>query len=104
MAKFKFTLGALPDFKLPVSFNMPNGEEGRIVFTVKHKTAAEIQELFQKGAGDKDFVMELAVGWDIADDEFNEENVERLINYYPGSMLALTQAYMKALAGQRVKN
>lgn len=31
MAKFNFVLGQLPDFKLPVTFTMPNGEDATII-------------------------------------------------------------------------
>lgn len=37
MAKFKLKIAPMPDFKLPVKFKLPNGEEATIVFTVKHK-------------------------------------------------------------------
>ena len=105
MAKFKLTLGALPDFKLPVKFTMPNGEEAKIVFTVKHVKANEIQDLYasEKAISDVEMITKLAVGWDL-EEEFNEENVKELISYFPASALALTGTYLAALAGQRVKN
>lgn len=104
MAKMKLTLGPLPDFKLPVKFVLPDGNEQDIVFTVKHKKSSEIQELYQKeGIKDPEFITSIASGWDL-DDEFNEENAKLLIEYYPGAALALMGAYLGALAGQRVKN
>lgn len=103
-SKFKLTLGPLPDFKLPVEVVLPNGESGKIVFTVRHKKASEIQELFGKGnAQDIEFLQSLATGWDL-DEEFNEDNMKQLIDLYPGFVVALTTSYLKALAGQRVKN
>lgn len=105
MAKFKLTLGALPNFKLPVKFTMPNGEEAKIVFTVKHVKANEIQDLYasENAISDVEMITKLAVGWDLGE-EFNEENVKELISYFPASALALTGTYLAALAGQRVKN
>ena len=105
MAKFKLTLGALPDFKLPVKFTMPNGEEAKIVFTVKHIKASEIQDLYasENSISDVEMITKLAVNWDL-EEEFNEENIKELISYYPASALALTGTYLAALAGQRVKN
>lgn len=104
-AKFKITLGALPDFTLPVKFNMPNGEEGVIRFKVKHVPSNEVQELYERDdIRDHDFIMEIASGWDIEGEEFNKENVEKLVRYYPAAALALTGTYLQALAGQRVKN
>lgn len=104
MAKVKFTLGALPNFKLPVKFVMPDGEEAKIVFTVKHLPADEVQEMYESNdVKDKDLIMRLAVGWDV-EDEFNEENAKKLVKYYPSAALALTSTYIQALAGIRVKN
>lgn len=104
MAKIKLTLGPLPDFKLPVSFVMPDGNEQQIIFTVKHKPASEVHEMYKKeGIKDADFIMLLATDWDV-EDEFNKENAARLVDYYPGAALALMSAYLGALAGQRVKN
>lgn len=104
MAKFKLTLGPLPDFILPVKFVMPNGEEYTIRFKVKHRSSEEIQEIYaREKVTDAQFITELATGWDL-EEEFNEENIETLIRYYPGVALALTQNYIKALAGQRAKN
>lgn len=103
MAKMKLTLGPLPDFKLPVNFVMPDGSEQKIIFTVKHKKATEVQELYRKeGVKDFDFIMNIATGWDL-EEEFNHENAKLLVDYYPGSALALVQSYLGALAGQRVK-
>lgn len=105
MAKFKLTLGALPNFKLPVSFLMPNGDEAKIVFTVKHRKASEIQALYNddKGISDVQMITELAVGWDL-DEEFNDENVKELLDLFPAAALSLTGSYLQALAGHRVKN
>lgn len=104
MAKFKLTIGPMPDFKLPVKFTLPNGEEARIVFTVKHKKAAEIQELYKREEmKDHEFITAIASGWDLEDD-FTPENIAALVDYYPASALALMGSYLGALAGQRVKN
>ncbi|QEG05024.1 tail length tape measure protein [Shigella phage JK16] len=105
MAKMKLTLGPLPDFKLPVSFVLPNGDEQVIIFTVRHKKASEIHERYtaEKPMSDVEMITFLASGWDL-EDEFNEENVAKLLDYYPSASLSLTGHYMKALAGQRVKN
>ena len=105
MAKMKITLKPLPDFKLPVTFNMPDGEQGEIVFTVRHIKAKEVQALYESSevVSDADFIMKLATGWDL-EEEFNAENAAELVSLYPGAALALTGSYLSALAGQRVKN
>ena len=102
---FKVNLSErLPDFPLNVKFNMPNGVEAEIKFTVKHRTGSEIQELYaREEIKDSEFITEIASGWDLAD-EFNDANAKILVDKFPASALALTQAYMAALAGLRVKN
>ena len=103
-AKFKLTLAPLPDFNLPVFFQMPNGERAEVGFKVRHIMASEVQALYQQeGVKDSDFILKVATGWNL-DEEFNEENAIKLIGFYPAAAIALTQAYLSALAGQRAKN
>ncbi|GCG54011.1 hypothetical protein BvCms16BK_04659 [Escherichia coli] len=45
---------------------------------------------------------EICSGWNL-EEEFNDENIEELVSLFPASVLALTNAYMQALAGQRAK-
>lgn len=105
MAKFK--LKPVDDFKLPIDFNMPNGEQARIVFTVKHKRAKDIGALFSATGDDKtsdeSFVMNIATGWDLEED-FNLDNVREAVEFFPGMVVEFTRAYMNALAGVRAKN
>lgn len=103
MAKFKLTLGRLPDFKLPVKFIMPNGDEAKIVYTVRHMKADEVQKLYDGETKDGEFIMSIATAWDL-EEEFTLENVQELISLYPAATIALTSTYIGALAGQRVKN
>lgn len=104
MAKFKLTIGPMPDFKLPVKFKLPNGQDATIVFTVRHKKATEVQEMYaRENLKDFEFITDVASGWDL-EEEFNEENVSALVDYYPAAALSLMGSYLGALAGQRVKN
>lgn len=105
MSKMKLTIGPLPDFKLPVKFAMPNGEDQTIIFTVRHRKTSEIHERYTSDTpmSDVEMITFLASGWNL-DDEFNEENIKQLLDYYPATAIGLTSSYMKALAGQRVKN
>ena len=104
MAKFKLSLAALPDFKLPVKFKLANDQDVEVIFTVKHKKTSELQELLQKKElSTKELIMAIASDWDL-EEEYNEDNVNEFLDLFPSSTVALTTAYMKALAGQRVKN
>lgn len=94
----------LPDFPITVKFQLPNGVEAEIKFTAKHRSASEIQSLYaREDVKDHEFITEIASGWDL-EDEFNQENAKKLVDQFPASALALTQSYMAALAGVRVKN
>lgn len=103
MANMKVTLGRLPDFPLPVEFNMPNGETATITFKVRHMKASEMQEMYSSERSDSEMITYIATGWNLPE-EFNDENAKELVDLYPGAALALAGAYLGALAGQRVKN
>lgn len=104
MAKFKLSLTALPDFKLPVKFKLANDQDVEVIFTVKHKKTSELQELLSKeNLSTKELIMTIASDWDL-EEEYNEDNVNEFSDLFPASTVALTTAYMQALAGQRVKN
>lgn len=105
MAKMKLTLARLPDFPLPVVVTLPNGDEAHMTFKVKHVSATEFQELYsaERVVSDHELIMNLASGWNL-EDEFNEENAKKLVSFYPNAALVLASSYLKALAGQRVKN
>lgn len=103
MAKFKLKIGALPDFKLNVPFLLPDGRDCDINFIVRHKKSSEVEELFDKGANNLEFINFLCTGWDL-EEEFNDENILELCALYPSIPLMLPQEYFKALAGYRAKN
>lgn len=104
MAKFKLSLAALPDFKLPVKFKLANDQDVEVIFTVKHKKTSELQELLSKeNLSKKELIMAIASDWDL-EEEYNEDNVNEFSDLFPASTVALTTAYMQALTGQRVKN
>lgn len=104
MAKFKLSLAALPDFKLPVTFQMANGDDAQVVLTVKHKKSSELQEILQReNLSTTDIFKEICTDWDL-EEEYNDENVAEFASLFPASVLALTTEYMRALAGQRAKS
>ena len=104
MAKFNLSLKALPDFKLPVKFQLANGEDAEVVLTVKHKKSSELQEILNReNFSTKELINEICSDWDL-EEPFNDENVDEFANLFPGAVPSLMDSYMKALAGQRVKN
>jgi len=105
MAKPKFNLSANPTFKAKVSIPVPGGKSAEIEFTFKHRSKDALKEFMDdmKGQEDVDLLQDLVSGWDI-DDPFNTESLEKLIQNYPGSALAIYQAYLGEMSGARAKN
>lgn len=103
----KFKIKQVDDFKLPISFIMPNGEEAKFTFTVKHKRAKDVANLFNLEADklptDVEFIKMFATGWDL-EEEFNDENLQDLVDFFPGCVASFSHTYTSALAGNRVKN
>ncbi|OCG28205.1 hypothetical protein A9G11_11925 [Gilliamella sp. wkB108] len=103
MAKFK--LVAEPTFKCKVSIPRPGQENGQIEFTFKHYKLSDITK-FEEELKDKsvaEFVMKIVTGWSL-DEEFNQDNMEILLNNYPAAIQAITDIYYKEIFGQREKN
>lgn len=103
----KFKIKPVDDFKLPVSFTQPNGEEAKVVFTVKHKRAKEIGNLFklddENRPSDEKFIMDIATGWDL-EEEFTADVMRDAVEFFPGMVIEFTRSYLQALAGNRAKN
>lgn len=105
MAKPKFNLSANPTFKAKVAIPVPGGKPADIEFTFKHRSKDALKEFMDdmKEKEDVDLLQDLVSGWDI-DDPFNAESLEKMIQNYPGSALAIYQAYMVEMSGARAKN
>lgn len=107
MARMKVKLGKMKDFPMKVEFNGHDGSEMFVTFTVVHMKRDEFLEQINKEGGDRlndaQFIMFLASGWDL-EDEFNEENVSDLVEWFPAVTTGLVQKYLSAMVGVRVKN
>ena len=105
MAKPKFNLSANPTFKAKVAIPVPGSKPADIEFTFKHRSKDALKEFMEdmKEKEDVDLLQDLVSGWDI-DDAFNAESLEKMIQNYPGSALAIYQAYMVEMSGARAKN
>lgn len=103
---FKVTLSErLPDFQLPVKFVLPNGVEAKFAFTVKALTSSELNATLKDASNQTgaQFIKSLASGWEL-EDEFSDENINKLVDLYPAVVGGLISTYTQALAGYRVKN
>lgn len=126
----RIVLGKRPEtVSLTAQFEMLDGSKSGIKVEYKYRTRSEYAEFVKefgerKGGSDAsgaddpdainiaswikkldegraDFIMEIAQGWDLAD-EFNRENVVRLIDEFPAGADAIINTYRLAcLEGRR---
>ncbi|ELY4453602.1 hypothetical protein SMZ63_000083 [Cronobacter sakazakii] len=100
----KFALHPNPTFKADVKIPRAGEEDGVLTFTFKHyplDQLAQMEKLDEKTA--IDFVADIAAAWALPD-EFSLENLETLLNNYPGALKAITETYYRELLGNREKN
>lgn len=104
-----FKLQPKPTFKCQVSIPSPDGE-GKLTVVFKHKGKKDLQEFFKsltEGDNlreDADALMDLMDSWEGVDAEFSRDNLETLLDNYPGAAAAFMTAYSKALNEGRTKN
>lgn len=106
MAKLK--LNPEPTFKAKVKIPVPGGAPVPVEFTFKHKGRAELKEWLtvpQDGPQESEsfYVRQFVAGWEL-DDEFSDDNIERLCDSYPGAASAILDAYIDEMRGARAKN
>lgn len=100
----KFTLAPNPTFKANVKIPRAGAGDGELTFTFRHKPLNELAQL--EKLDDKtalDFLEEITAAWALPD-EFSRENLEVLLNNYPGALKAITETYYRELLGNREKN
>lgn len=100
----KFSLQPKPTFKANVLIPRAGDTDGELTFTFKHmplKELSDLEKLDDKSA--LDFILEIATAWALPD-EFNRENLETLLDNYPGALRAVTETYYRELLGNREKN
>lgn len=100
----KFQLQPKPIFKANVSIPRAGDDDGVLTFTFRHKPVKELASLESlEGKTTIDFLHEITEGWALPDD-FNRENLEMLLDNYPGAMKAIVTTYYRELTGNREKN
>lgn len=103
------TLKLIPadSFDAPASIRVPGGEPVQVMVTWRHKGRAEVGAWFASAAGrdDADVLAEVILGWGPEIDQpYSRENLEKLLDAYPGSAVDLLAAYRDGLQGGRRKN
>ena len=100
----KFKLKPNPTFKADVTIPVPGDEPGIVTFTFKHRPIKELADLEKvEGKHISQFLLEITEGWALSD-EFNQSNVETLLDNYPRAGEAIMKAYYAELLGNREKN
>lgn len=124
----KLVLGSAPKtFKSKVNFDLIGGGKAEIEFDFKYKTRsqyallidsteAEPKEKIKKEEELKTsdvykmvdekvclFILEIAEGWDLSD-EFNAENVAKMLDEFPMSKTPIIEKYRDAILDGRLKN
>jgi hypothetical protein len=95
-----------PTFKAAVRIPVPGGESEPVVFTFKHRTVDELKEFHascKAGLPDFDVFRACVLGWDLVD-EFNEDNIRRLLQSYHGAAREVAKTYVTELMGARLGN
>lgn len=111
MAKQKLVLTANPTFKAIVGIPVPGQENNSPVeFVFKHRMKSDLQEWrdamleeMKVSGVSADHVMSMASGWDL-EEAFSAENVQLLLETYPGSGLAIYVKYNNELQDAKLGN
>lgn len=110
MAKLKFTPN--PTFELLVSVPIAGeSEDEEVTFTVKYLTGKERHELFKFNVDGNEtltdyfirLLKQIVLGWDL-DKEFNEKNLDTLLDNYPQIPMIFKEKYLNECWGVAEKN
>ncbi|SER52324.1 MULTISPECIES: phage tail assembly chaperone [Pseudomonas] len=98
MSKVLFKLDPNPTFDALVAIPVPGGSKADVKFTFKHRSKTELEDFLStnKDMDDTTLVKSIADGWEL-DDEFNDENIGRLLNNYIGAGSAIYVKYLEEL-------
>lgn len=101
----KFKLDPNPTFKAKVQIPVPGSRPAEVEFEFKHFTRDEYASIFtgETAPTDKDLIVKVTKGWEL-DDEFNAENVERLLQNYQGAAAAIIKKFADELIPVRLGN
>lgn len=105
MSKPKFTLDPNPTFDLKVPVPVPGAGFAEIILTCKYRNKTQFSQFLDeiKDKSDAEIVRSVVLGWNI-DAEFNEENLNKLVENYMGSASSIVGAYAEELMKVREKN
>lgn len=103
-----FKLNPAPEFDCDVLIPVPGKEPATLTLVFRHKNREDVATFFTGLANVEKVtarvLLDVVCGWRNVDAEFNEENLQRLLDNYHGSVRAIFQAYGTELAEGRRKN
>lgn len=101
----KLSIVAAPTFKAPVSIPVAGGAPVDVEFTFKHRTKDQMTAFLttREGLTDAESVMQMADGWDFAE-EFNATTVETMLQNYLGAAVNIYVKYIDELTKAKAKN
>lgn len=101
---FKFK--KFPTFIASVTVHAPGGAEQVLRVTFKHKRQKEAAEWLKScdGDGRRAALLEVIADWEAEDFPFNEDNLDELMQEYPGAGQALAIGFYSSLYGNVIKN
>ena len=107
MAKQKLVLAASPTFKAQVGIPVPGVKDTiPVEFTFRHRTRSDLKawrEGIDFDAITSSTILDAAVAWDL-DDPFDDEHVNKMLEVFPGSGLAVLFRYLQEMQDARLGN
>lgn len=101
----KLVLKPAPTFRAVVAIPQPEGEPAEVEMVFKHRNKHELKTLANQLGNSDDAVLvsQMATGWDLAD-EFNDDNIKRLVTDHHQAAVSIWNTYFEKLAGLRLGN
>jgi hypothetical protein len=101
----KFKLDPNPTFDAAVQVPVHGKGTESVRFTFKHMTKDELAEVSAsaKDMTEVESIKAVTVGWEL-EDEFNDENILRLIQNYQGAGKAIISTYLDEIRQARMGN
>lgn len=100
----KLSLNPSPTFTAPVEIPLPDGVVAKQVFTFKHRTREQLNELLaNKEITDPDLIAAMCTGWDL-DEEFSSDNIKLLCSNYMMAPRLILNVYTASLIEGRKGN
>lgn len=101
--KFKLDPNPTFDAMVPVPIHGKGTENVR--FTFKHMTKDQLAEVSASAQGmtEVESIKAVATGWEL-EDEFNDDNIKKLIQNYQGAGSAIVSTYLEEIRQARLGN